>query len=127
MKSVSFDEMEGGAIRTSTRVFESGYPPVEDYTTVMRGAEVSQFQGDRSAYFNSAFDMNPRNLYPMFQYESIMQGEDPNLVKTELLSGLSGYGAHKDPAHIQKAVVHSLKHYPKLLQMYLHSKNLLMT
>ena len=124
---MSFDEYEGGAIRSDTRVFESSAPARENYTTVLRGAEISKFQGNRSAYFNSAFDMIPTNIYPMFQYESVMQAEDPALMRDALLKGLSGFGAHRDPSHIQKAVVHSLKHYPKLLQMYLHSKNLLMT
>ena len=125
-KSVSFDELEGGAIRADTRVFESSAPAREDYRQVMRGAEVSTFEGDRLQYFHDALDMIPKNMYPMFQYEASLQGENPSLVKNALLKGLSGYGSHKDSSQIQKAVVHSLKHYPKLLQMYLNSKNLIM-
>ena len=90
----------------------------------MRGAEISQFQG--SAYFTTALDMIPRNLYPMFQYESSLQGRNPVFMKNQLLKQLSGYGAHKDPPHVQKAVVHSLKPYPKLLHAYLNSINLLL-
>ena len=126
VKNVSFDEYEGGAIRSDTRVFESSAPARENYTTVLRGAEISKFQGNRSAYFNSAFDMIPTNIYPMFQYESVMQAEDPALMRNALLRGLSGFGAHRDPSHIQKAVVHSLKQYPKILHMYLNSRNLIM-
>ena len=95
---------------------------MEDYTTVMRGAEISQFEGDQTAYFTTAFDMIPKNMYPMFQYESLRQSEDPERVKNALLQGLSGFGAHNDPSHIQKAVVHSLKPYPRLLHMYLNSR-----
>lgn len=124
IKSVSFDELEGGAIRTDTRVFESAAPVREDYTTVMRGAEISEFQGDSGAYFSTALDMIPRNIYPMFQYESLLQGSNPVFMKNQLLRQLSGYGAHRDPPHVQKAVVHSLKPYPKLLHAYLNSRNL---
>ena len=123
---MSFDELEGGAIRTDTRYYENA-PPREDYTTVLRGAEISKFEGGNpSAYFNSAFDMIPKNLYPMFQYDTLMQAEDPSLLKSVLLKSLSGFGAHRDASHIQKAVVHSLKKYPKLLHMYLNSRNLIM-
>ena len=118
--------MEGGAIRTDTRVFESAAPIQEDYTTVMRGADIMQFEGDSSAYFTTAFDMIPKNMYPMFQYESLMQSENPEFVKNALLKGLSDFGSHRDPSHIQKAVVHSLKKYPHLLHMYLNSKNLIL-
>jgi len=91
----------------------------------MRGAEISQFEGDRTAYFTTAFDMIPKNMYPMFQYESLMHSEDPVAVKDMLVKGLSGFGAHKDPPHIQKAVVHSLKQFPRLLHMYLNSNSLI--
>ena len=121
---MTFDELEGGAIRGSQQ-YESGAPAREDYTTVLRGAETSKFEGNRSAYFTTAFDMIPRNIYPMFQYEQMMQAEDPSKVRDVLLRGLSGFGSHRDPGHIQKAVVHSLKKYPKLLHMYLNSRNLI--
>ena len=121
-KSVTFDELEGGAIRTDTKTFESASPAREDYTTVMRGAEFSQFEGDN----NNAFDMIPKNIYPMFQYEASLQGNNPAFVKNKLLQGVSGFGAHKDPPHIQKAIVHSLKKYPKLLHAYMNSRNLIL-
>jgi len=124
-KSVSFDDLEGGAIRSDTPWFESAGPAREDYTTVMRGAEISQFEGHRARYFNSAFDMIPKNLYPLFMYDQVMQGENPAFVRDALLKGVSGYGAHKDENHIQKAVVHSLKKYPKLLHIYLNSRTLI--
>ena len=54
----------------------------------------------------------------MFQYEASLQGNNPAFVKNALLQGLSGFGA-------QKAIVHSLKKYPKLLHAYLHSRNVL--
>jgi len=125
-KSVRFDELEGGAIRTDTKRFESAAPAREDYTTVMRGAEFSEFEGDRFSFYNTAFDMIPKNMYPMFQYEQSLQGNNPAFVKNTLLKGVSGFGAHKDPAHIQKAIVHSLKKYPKLLHAYLNSRNLML-
>ena len=125
MKKVKFDELEGGAIRTDTRMFENVHP-TEDYTTVMRGAEISQFEGDKTAYFTSAFDMIPKNMYPLFQYDSLMQGQNPAFTKNILKKGVSGYGAHRDPGHIQKAVVHSLKAYPRLLHVYLNSASLIL-
>ena len=70
--------------------------------------------------------MIPKNLYPHFVYDNAMQSENPAFVKDVLLKGLSGHGAERDPSHVQKAVVHSLKHYPKLLHVYLHSRNLIM-
>ena len=91
----------------------------------MRGAEFSQFEGDSYSFYNNAFDMIPKNIYPMFQYEASLQGNNPAFVKNALLQGLSGFGAHKDAPHIQKAIVHSLKKYPKLLHAYLHSRNVL--
>ena len=126
-KNVTFDELEGGAIRTDTRRFESAAPPREDFTTVMRGAEISQFEGDSGSYYTTALDMIPRNLYPMFQYETLFQGNNPSLMKNSLVKGLSGYGAHRDPPHVQKATVHSLKAYPKLLHAYLNSRNLILS
>ena len=124
-KSVHFDELEGGAIRTDTRMFETA-TPVQDYTAVLRGAEFAQADGDQNMFFQSAFDMIPRNLQPLFQYNYLMEGENPSYVKDVLLKGLSGSGSHKDPPHIQKAVVHSLKAFPKLLHMYLNSHNLIL-
>ena len=121
---MDFDELEGGAIRTDTRVFESAAPVREDFTTVMRGAEFSQFEGDRAAYFNSALDMIPKNLYPMFVYDQAMQSENPVFVKNAMLKGLSGFGSHRDSSQIQTAVVHTLKQYPKILHMYLNSNTL---
>ena len=123
-KQVTFDELEGGAIRADTRAYESA-PAGPDYTTVMRGAEFSQFEASPSPFYNDALNMIPKNLTPMFVYDQYAQGQNPTLVKDALLKGLSGYGAHKDSSQIQKAVVHSLKQYPKLLHMYLNSKNLL--
>ena len=125
-KSVTFDELEGGAIRTDTKTFESSAPAREDYTTVMRGAEFSQFEGDRYSFYNNAFDMIPKNIYPMFQYEASLQANNPVFVKNALLKGVSGFGAHKDPPHIQKAIVHSLKKYPKLLHACMNSRNLIL-
>ena len=125
-KKVTFDELEGGAIRTDTRVFESAKPSGEDYSTVMRGAEIDEFEGDQTAFFYSAFDMIPKNIYPLFMYDNAMQGRNPAFIKDALLKGVSGHGAHKDPSHIQKAVAHSLKAYPHLLHMYLNAKNLIL-
>ena len=125
-KNVSFDELEGGAIRADTKYFESAFPATEDYTTVMQGAEISKFEGDPDAFFRGAFDMIPRNLQPLFQYDYLLQFENPTFLKNVLLKGLSGFGSHRDPPHIQKAVVHSLKQHPKLLHMYLNSRNLIL-
>ena len=116
--------MEGGAIRNPD--YRSAAPAREDFTTVMRGAEISQFEGDRTAYFSTALDMIPRNLYPMFQYDSLLRANNPEYMMDVLLQGVSGYGAHRDPTHIQQAVVHSLKRYPKLLHAYLNSRNLIL-
>ena len=124
-KTVTFDELEGGAIRADTKVFESAAPAREDFTTVMRGSSISQFEGDSAGYFNKAFDLIPKNMYPMFQYEQAFQGSNPVLVRDTLLKGVSGLGAHKDAPHIAKAVVHSLKKYPKLLHAYLNSRNVI--
>ena len=125
-KNVTWDELEGGAIRSDTRRFDSAAPSREDYTTVMRGAEISQFQGDPAMYYRSAFDMIPKNIQPLFQYNVLMEGENPLYVKNALLRGLSGFGSHRDAHHIQKAVAHSLKAFPKLLHIYLNSSNLIM-
>ena len=122
-KKVTFDDLEGGAIRNPD--YRSAAPAREDFTTVMRGAEISQFEGNRTAYFSTALDMIPKNLYPMSQYDSLLQGSNPAYMKDVLKQGLSGYGAHRDPVHIQQAVVHSLKKYPKLLHAYLNSRNLI--
>ena len=119
------DELKGGAINTAT-LFESAAPTGADYSTVMQDAQISQYEGDSGAFFRSAFDMIPRNIYPMWQYNASMQSENPVFVKDALLKGLSGHGAHKDKAHVQTAVAHSLKAYPKLLHMYLNSKNLIL-
>ena len=132
-KSVSFDDMEGGAI-TSSKSFETGVPVTdfrnirtEGFRTVIDD-EYSSFERPENRYdhYYNALNMNPRNIFPMFQYESSMQGENPAFVKNILLKGLSGFGSHKDPPHIQKAVVHSLKAYPHLLRMYLNSSQLIM-
>ena len=125
-KSVTFDALEGGAIRPDTRVYESA-PAGPDYTTVMRGAEFSQFESSPSPFYNDALNTIPKNLTPMFVYDQAARGYNPNLVRDALLRGVSGFGAHKDSSQVQKAVVHSLKQYPKLLHMYLNSKNLLMS
>ena len=119
--------MEGGAITSETRQIESAFPSRENYTTVMRGAEVSDYAGqDTYNLYSDAFDMIPKNIFPMWQYESMFQGENPVFVKDALLKGVSGHGAHKDPSHIQKAVAHSLKAFPHLLHMYLNAKNLIL-
>jgi len=127
-KSDSFDELEGGAIGPNTWAYESAAavqtPGHVDYTTVMRGAEISQFEGSPSPFYNDALNMIPKNITPMFVYDQAAQGQNPVFVKDALLKGLSGFGAHKDSSQIQKAVVHSLKHYPKLLHMYLNSKKI---
>ena len=125
VKKVSFDEEVGGAIRADTKRYEVE-TALPDYTTVLRGAEISQFEGSPSPFYNNALNMIPKNIYPMFMYDQARQGENPAFVKDALLKGVSGFGAHKDSSQIQKAVVHSLKQYPKLLHMYLNSKNLLM-
>ena len=124
-KSVSFDDLEGGAIRKDTRVLESAPPAREDFTTVMRGAEVDSYEGDKTSFFYSAFDMIPKNLTPMFVYDQAMQARNPAFLKNAILRGVSGHGSHKDPSHIQKAVVHTLKRFPKLLHVYLNSNNLI--
>ena len=124
--SVSFDELEGGAIRADTRVFESAAPVREDYTTVMRNPELYQFEGDPAMHYGKAFDMIPKNLYPMFMYENQFRAQNHIYRKDEILAQVSGHGVHKDANHIQKAVVHSLKQYPKLLHMYLNHSNLIL-
>ena len=124
-KQVSFDELEGGAIRSDTRAFESAAPSAPNYTSVMRGAEFSQFESSPSLFYNDALNTIPKNLIPLFVYDQASQGQNPALVRDALLRGVSGFGAHKDTSQIQKAVVHSLKQYPKLLHMYLNSKNLI--
>ena len=107
-------------------MFESASPTGEDYSTVMPDAQISKFEGDSGSFFRSAFDMIPRNIFPMWQFQASMQGENPAYVKNALLKGLSGFGADKDESHVQTAVANSLKAYPKLLHMYLNSKSLIM-
>ena len=130
-KEVRFDDLEGGAI-ANTRLFESSRPvaypthTAEDYTTVMRNADFYKFDGSTTQFYNNALNMIPRNIYPLFMYDQASRGSNPALVKNALLQGVSGFGAHKDSPHIQKAVVHSLKPYPELLRMYLNSKNLIL-
>ena len=125
-ESVSFDDdnLKGGALSASTKVLET--PARDDFRTVMRGAEIQKFENNQGDYFRSAFDMIPKNIYPYFQYEQSHQGQNPNYIRNALLKGLSGHGAKKDPPHIQKAVVHSLKQYPHLLRMYLTSSALIL-
>ena len=125
-KSVSFDELEGGAIRADTRVFESAAPAQEDFTTVMRNPELYQFEGDPAMHYREAFDMIPKNIYPMFMYDHQLRAQDHIYPKDAILAEASGHGVHKDANHIQKAVVHSLKQYPKLLNMYLNHSNLIL-
>jgi len=125
-KSVSFDELEGGAIRADTRVFESAAPAQEDFTTVMRNSELYKFEGDPSMHYRAAFDMIPKNIYPMFMYDHELRARAHIYPKDAILAEASGHGAHKDANHIQKAVVHSLKQYPKLLHMYLNNPNLIL-
>ena len=67
-KSVTFDELEGGAIRPDTRVYESA-PPGPDYTTVMSGAEFSQFASSPSPFYNDALNTLPKNFIPMSVYD----------------------------------------------------------
>ena len=120
-KKVSFGDYTGGAISKTTRVLESAAPSREDYTTVMRGAAISKYSTDSGAFYRSAFDMNYTNQIPYFVYEQLYQGEKEGSVKQALKKGLSGYGASRDPPHIQKAVHHSLKEHPRILQVYTNS------
>lgn len=125
-KSVSFDELEGGAIRADTQIYESAAPAREDFTTVMRGAEALQFEGTPAQHYRAAFDMIPKNIYPMFMYNQVQEARDNIYPRDDILRQASGHGIHKDENHIQKAVVHSLQKYPKLLHMYLNSSNLIL-
>ena len=127
-KSVRFDEREGGAIQTPI-AFESGQPTAvfsnirrDDFTTVVDDEYYSiQNASNRFDHYYDALNQNPRNMFPMFQYLPSSEGKNPAYTKDLLLKGLSGFGSHKDPPHIQKAVVHSLKAFPHLLRMYLNS------
>ena len=92
----------------------------------MRGAESQQFEGAPAEHYRAAFDMIPKNIYPMFMYNHMHEARDHVYPLDEILKQASGHGVHKDANHIQKAVVHSLQQYPKLLHMYLNSKNLIM-
>lgn len=115
-----YDELEGGAI-SSAKQLESAYPTTPDYTTVMPAATISQGEGARSSFYSEALNMIPKNMYPMWQYSSLLEASRPEFVKNTLLKGLSGRGAKHDDHHIRKATVHSLKKYPQLLRAYLNS------
>lgn len=119
------DELEGGAL-TGASLYESALPVREDFTSVMQGAEISTFESSPSPFYTSALDMIPKNIYPLSQYESSWQARNPAYVKNILLQGTSGFGAHKDEVHVQKAVIHTLRRFPKLLHAYMHSKNLIL-
>ena len=129
-KSVRFDEEVGGAISTPTAV-EAGPAktafaslPRDDFRIIEDDVYSSE-NPNQYEYFYDALNMNPRNMFPMFQYLPSSEGQNPSYTKDVLLRGLSGYGSHKDPMHIQAAVVHSLKKYPHLLRMYMNSANLI--
>ena len=66
--------------------------------------------------------MIPKNLVPYFAYEPVLAASKEVFAKNILLKGLSGRGAHRDEPHIQRAVYHSLKEHPEVLQMYLTGK-----
>lgn len=129
-KSVSFDDEVGGAISTPISV-EAGPAetafrsiPRDDFRIIEDEVYRSGNPNQYDHYYN-ALNMNPRNMFPMFQYLPSSEGQNPSYTKDVLLRGLSGYGSHKDPIHIQSAVVHSLKKYPHLLRMYMNSANLI--
>ena len=121
----SVDKLKGGAIDSVKKV-ESGEPSFtipSDYRQIMQDLAVDQStQGDRMMYYRSALDMIPRNIQPYTSYEHILQASGEDKTTSILSKELSGHGAHRDKPHIANAVVHSLKHHPDILKMYLNGR-----
>ena len=88
----------------------------------MRGASVSEFQGDPTLYYRSALDMIPKNLVPMFAYAPLLEAKSEVFAKDTLLKGLSGRGQDSDPSHIQAGIHSSLKEHPEILNIYIRGK-----
>ena len=121
MKNVRFDEMKGGSLQQTT-LKETTQAPVADFTSVVQPAQVSTYQGDPTQFYRSAYDYLPKNAMPYSQYEPLFQSRQEVYLKHTLTQGLSGYGADKDDSSVQKAMVHSFKGHPEMLQIYLEGK-----
>lgn len=72
-KSVSFEDVKGGAITSKDVRVESAQPSRPDYSTMLQAASVSEFQGDPTLYYRSALDMIPKNLIPFSAYEPLLR------------------------------------------------------
>ena len=125
-KKVSFDDEVGGAI-SSAQGIESGAPAVmqmPDFRNIVDDFREELFRGsqqERTDVFKDALNMNYQNMVPGYMMDTLYEREDPILIKDAMLQGITGT-PHQDPHDIQKAVIHSLKRFPRLLQAYL--KNL---